>query len=171
MHFWDASQWDKMCFDHQRIKFQWKMNQNFHICLQSGPRGLTRPLRSFFDDFPTSAINVFSSHLSKTKTKISLVKTTHKIHFMGGKSTKSRGGEGEGGLQCWCPWPRFISGVNILLFQAFCAWSLIIPWIFSEYWTEGSVWIALTGKHGHASGSKSAKCTSDQSARSVSAVG
>ena len=85
-----------------------------------------------FDYLPKSAINVFSTHLSKTKTKISLVRTKHKIHFMGGKSTKSGGGEGEGegGLQCWCPWPRFISGVNILLFQAFCAWSLIIPWIF-----------------------------------------
>ena len=24
MHFWDPSQWDKMCFECQRIKFQWK---------------------------------------------------------------------------------------------------------------------------------------------------
>ena len=44
MHFWDPSQWDKMCFNCQRIKFQWKKNdQNFHICLRSGPKGLTQP--------------------------------------------------------------------------------------------------------------------------------
>ena len=24
MHFWVPSQWDKMCFEYQRIKFQWK---------------------------------------------------------------------------------------------------------------------------------------------------
>ena len=24
MHFWDPSQWDKMCFECQRIKFRWK---------------------------------------------------------------------------------------------------------------------------------------------------
>ena len=23
MHFWDPSQWDKMCFEYQRLKFQW----------------------------------------------------------------------------------------------------------------------------------------------------
>ena len=35
MHFWDPSQWDKMCFECQRIKFQWKKDQNFYICLRS----------------------------------------------------------------------------------------------------------------------------------------
>ena len=41
MHFWDPSRWYKMCFECQGIKFQWKKNQNFHICLRSGPRWLT----------------------------------------------------------------------------------------------------------------------------------
>ena len=41
MHFWDPSQWNKTCFECKRIKFQWKMGQNFHICLRSGPRWLT----------------------------------------------------------------------------------------------------------------------------------
>ena len=40
MHFWDPSQWDKMCLKCQRIKFQWKKDHNFHICLWSGPRWL-----------------------------------------------------------------------------------------------------------------------------------
>ena len=38
-----------MCFEYERIKFQWKKRcQNFHICVRSGPRGLTPrpPLRS-----------------------------------------------------------------------------------------------------------------------------
>ena len=29
MHFWDSSQWDKMCFECQRIKFQWKKGSTF----------------------------------------------------------------------------------------------------------------------------------------------
>ena len=32
-----------MSFECQIIKFQWKKDQNFHICLQSGPRWLTCP--------------------------------------------------------------------------------------------------------------------------------
>ena len=32
MHFWDPSQWVS------KNQFQWKMDQNFHICLWSGPR-------------------------------------------------------------------------------------------------------------------------------------
>ena len=43
MHFWDPARWDKVCFECQRIKSQWKKNQNFHICLRSGLRGLTPP--------------------------------------------------------------------------------------------------------------------------------
>ena len=45
MHFWDSSQWDKMGFECQRIK--WKKDKNFHICLRSGPRWLTPPARPF----------------------------------------------------------------------------------------------------------------------------
>ena len=26
-HFWDPSQWNKMCFEYQRIKFQWEKGQ------------------------------------------------------------------------------------------------------------------------------------------------
>ena len=55
--FWDPSHWDKMCFEYQKIKFRWKkMDQNFHICLRSGPRGLTIP--------PDRKISViFTTHL------------------------------------------------------------------------------------------------------------
>ena len=35
MHFWDPSQWDEMCFEYQRITFQWKNGSNFHVCLRS----------------------------------------------------------------------------------------------------------------------------------------
>ena len=37
--FWDPSQWDKMCFVCQRKE----KDQNFNICLRSGPRELTPP--------------------------------------------------------------------------------------------------------------------------------
>ena len=44
MHFWDPSQWDKMCFEYHRVIFHWKkMGQIFHICLRSGLRWLTPP--------------------------------------------------------------------------------------------------------------------------------
>ena len=47
MHFWDPSLGEKMCFACQRIKFQWKKDQHFHIHLRSGRTGLTLPaLRS-----------------------------------------------------------------------------------------------------------------------------
>ena len=36
-------EWDKMCFKYQIIKLSCQMDQNFHICLWSGPRGLTPP--------------------------------------------------------------------------------------------------------------------------------
>ena len=41
MYFWDPSQWDKMYFECPLIKYQWKKDKNFHICLRSGPTGLT----------------------------------------------------------------------------------------------------------------------------------
>jgi len=33
MHFWDPSQWDKMCFECQRIKFQWKKDPPLTVSL------------------------------------------------------------------------------------------------------------------------------------------
>ena len=36
MHFSAPSQWNEMCFVHQRIIFQGKKGQHFHICLRSG---------------------------------------------------------------------------------------------------------------------------------------
>ena len=44
MHFWDSSQWDKMCFECRKSHIPLKeMGQNFHICLRSGLRLLTPP--------------------------------------------------------------------------------------------------------------------------------
>ena len=40
MHFWGSSLWDKMCFEYQRIKIQWKkVGQHFCISLRSGKMG------------------------------------------------------------------------------------------------------------------------------------
>ena len=32
MHFWDSSQWEKMCFECQRNQFQWKKSKFSHLC-------------------------------------------------------------------------------------------------------------------------------------------
>ena len=57
VHFWDPSQWDKMCFERRRIQVQWEKNQNFHICLRSGPRWLTPPSPPYGQ--PDRKISVF----------------------------------------------------------------------------------------------------------------
>ena len=36
MNFWDPSQWGKMCFECQRIKFQWKKDKKMHIFYDQG---------------------------------------------------------------------------------------------------------------------------------------
>ena len=36
MHFWDPSQWDKTCFECQRIKFQWKKIKIFTFAYGQG---------------------------------------------------------------------------------------------------------------------------------------
>ena len=42
-HFWDPSQWDRMCFEYQRINFNGKNGSNIHICLRSGSMELIPP--------------------------------------------------------------------------------------------------------------------------------
>ena len=44
MHFWDPSQWDKMCFECQRIKFQWKKIKIFTFAYSQGRGGWPPPL-------------------------------------------------------------------------------------------------------------------------------
>ena len=41
--FFVTPQYDKMCLECQRIKFQWKKVKKFHICLRSGLRWLIPP--------------------------------------------------------------------------------------------------------------------------------
>ena len=87
MHLWDPSQWDKMCFEYQRIKFQWKkMGQNVHICLRSGPRGWPRPPHTAS---PTVKYLFFTSSLRTlmllTKLRIAYLKLVqlllHRLHL------------------------------------------------------------------------------------------
>ena len=60
---------------HQGVKlFQWKKDQNFHICLRSGPRGLTPSptvKRFFSDTYPDEIPGKFKfyreSHISQYK--------------------------------------------------------------------------------------------------------
>ena len=43
MHFWDHSQWDKMCFECHRIKFQWKKGSKFSHLLTVRAKGAVAP--------------------------------------------------------------------------------------------------------------------------------
>ena len=48
MHFWDPSQWDTMCLEFQRIKFQWKNGSKFSHLLTIRAEGADRTISVFF---------------------------------------------------------------------------------------------------------------------------
>ena len=60
MHFWDPSQWDKMCFEYHRVIFHWKKRVKiFTFAYSQGRRGWPSPpygqpdrkISILFDDF------------------------------------------------------------------------------------------------------------------------
>ena len=69
------SQWNEMCFVHQRIIFEGKKGQNFHICLRSGwgplPLPYGQPDRKIpvFYGFPSGCLLYYVLANNKRETK------------------------------------------------------------------------------------------------------
>ena len=72
MHFWDPSQWDEMCFECQRIRFQWKKCPFFWRL----------PLLAHFRFFPASSRDAFLLPSPGKKADPSTPALNPQIHFI-----------------------------------------------------------------------------------------
>ena len=52
LHFWDPLRWYKMCFEFQRIKFQWKNGSKFSHLLMVRAEGAEPPLPPLWSAWP-----------------------------------------------------------------------------------------------------------------------